>query len=285
MIRYPIRNPFQDLPMLTLLCLVTFSGCRKTQPGEAVLSYQEKYDQSYGTGQFGRYDLFLPEGRSRDTRVIILIHGGAWVGGVKEYCDSYAQRFAESGFAAVSMNYRLANDSVHYNEMLDDIDSMICCIRRHSDAWGIGNGRMALFGYSAGGHLALLYAYSADRQRNIGTVISLAGPTDIQDTLLWKTPGLYEDIRLMTGDSLPENWGHANPVCFTVETNPATLLIHGTTDSVVPVSQSIKLCHVLKATHARVKLRLFENETHYFPAGATEKFLEEAKHFLDETLK
>ena len=281
----PYRNSARYVILLCLLFLVTLSGCRKSTTTVENLPYQERYNQVYGADTLQQYDLFLPEGRDHQTEIILVIHGGGWISGTKEEWNYYAQRFCDFGFAAISMNYRLANDSIHYHEMLDDIDSMIMCVSRNIDKWGIGSGRIALFGYSAGGHLALLYSYSRDKERNISSVISLAGPTDLKDSLLWESPGLYDNIVLMTGDPDPADWFPANPVSYVSPANTATLLIHGTNDSIVPFSQSVKLNQLLTASFAPVKLLLLENETHFFSAAATEKFLNETKQFLDENSK
>ncbi|MEI6433809.1 MAG: alpha/beta hydrolase [Bacteroidota bacterium] len=274
---------FLSISFLFFLTLI--SGCRKSQtsvvdsPNVDSL-YKEKFDQAYGTDSLQTYDLYLPQGRSQQTKAIILIHGGGWVSGEKAYCKYYAVRFAGFGFAAISMNYRLANGSVHYEDMLDDIGSMIECVLKNARQWGISSSEIALFGYSAGGHLALLYSYSRNSDRKITSVISLAGPTDLQDSLLWHYPGLYDEIKLMTGDSSPENWEKATPIHYISSAIPSTFLIHGTIDSVVPFSQSVKLSQAMKNSFAHQKLLLMENQTHYFSPEATERMLVETNDFL-----
>jgi acetyl esterase/lipase len=280
-----ISNAAKYFPVFVLIFLLAYSGCQKNGPVNLPATCLEKFNLPYGTDSLQRYDLFLPQGRDQNTKMIIIIHGGGWVSGEKEYIDYYAWKFSEFGFAAVCMNYRLANSSVHYQEMLDDIAAMITCVSKNSTQWGIGTGKIALFGYSAGGHLALLYSYSRDKGRKVGSVVSLAGPTDIQDSLLWESPGFFEEIGLMAGNTSPVTWDLANPVHFIGATNPATMLIHGTNDSVVPVSQSLKLRSLLTLSRAPVKLLLLENETHYYSTEATKIFLDESRHFLDANMK
>jgi len=250
-----------------------------------ILPSLEKFDQPYGTSSRQKYDLFLPMGRDRNTRVILLLHGGGWVSGEKEYLDSYARLFAGMGYAAISMNYRLASDTIHYQAMLGDIGSMAGCIVQNRAAWGIGEGPLSLFGYSAGGHLALLYAYSGNTGQNISAVISLAGPTDIQDSLLWSTPALLAGIRLMAGDTLPSNWIGISPVHFVTPSAPPTFLIHGILDELVPLSQSLKLNHLLSLAHVKAKVLLLENQTHYPTNDAVLQVTTETAAFLNETLK
>ena len=249
---------------MLLFLLLVFAGCRKSGSEIEDSRYHEEYNLAYGSYSLQRYDLFLPGGRDQQTKMILLLHGGGWATGDKWDCGEYAKKFAEYGFAAASMNYRLANDSIHYPEMLADIDSMICCISENAGKWGIGGGRVALFGYSAGGHLALLYAYARDKGQKVGAVVSLAGPADLQDSTLWSNAALFGQIKLMTGDTVPANWSPANPARFISAADPPTFLIHGTNDGVVPASQSVRLSHLLRTSNGRVSLMLLENETHAF---------------------
>lgn len=283
------RNPFLRYTLypllLTLFFLIILTGCQKSKPETVVSAADSQYNQAYGADSLQQFDLFLPEGHGQKTKVVLLIHGGGWVGGDKWFCQDYARQFAAYGYAAVSMNYRLANDSIHCQEILADIDSMIGCITRNTGRWGVRNGQIALFGYSAGGHLALLYPYSTDPERHIGAVVSLAGPTDVLDSLLWQSPGLLDDIRLMTGDTVVSRWANTNPINFVSATVPATLLIHGINDEVVPVAQSMKLKQALDASSANSTLILMQNETHYYSLVAIDNFMAEAKKFLDANLK
>ncbi len=280
MLRNTTCYPLQKLFFVFLVFLVSLTGCRKSQVPGAEQPYQETSDLVYGNDSLQRYDLFLPQGRNLQTKIILLIHGGGWVSGSKQDCDYYAMKFAHLGFAAISMNYRLANDTIHCQEMLADIDSMIACISKNAGRWGIGSDHLSLFGYSAGGHLALLYSYSRNQNRKVTSVISIAGPTNVQDSLLWYNPWLYQDIKLMAGDTIPGNWTKVSPVDFISATNPPTLLIHGINDSLVPVSQSENLVSLLQTAGAPVKLLLLDHETHFFSAAATGLVIDETANFI-----
>ncbi len=281
-----VLNIFPVLGLL--LCIFAAPSC--THKAETVInaadsSYREIHDLAYGHLPQQTYDLFLPAGRSRQTAMVIVIHGGGWISGEKEYVDSYAKRFSDDGFAAISMNYRLASDSVHYPLMLEDIDSMIACVSQHAAGWGIGNGQVGLFGYSAGGHLALLYSYSIDRARSVSAVISLAGPTDVQDPRLWAVPWMFGELKLMEGDSITSTWGLASPVRWAGIASPPTFLIHGTLDSIVPVSQSVKLDSVLRSRNASVQLLLLPGQAHTYTWDAFETLMEKSKSYLNANLK
>ena len=284
MIRKLFGNAARFLPVFILMLLLASSGCQRSG-SNLPAAYQEQFNQPYGTDTLQQYNLFLPQGRDQSTGMVIVLHGGGWISGEKEYVDYYARRLCDFGFAAISMNYRLANRSVHYEEMLDDIAAMITCISKNATQWGIGNGKVALFGYSAGGHLALLYSYSRDKGDNVGSVVSLAGPTDLQDRVLWKSPGFFDEIGLMAGNTSPAAWDMANPVHFVSQARVSTMLIHGSSDTLVPAAQSLKLESLLAASKAPVKLLILENEFHSFSTEATKKFLDETRRFLDANMK
>ena len=40
-------------------------------------------DENYGNDSKQQYDIYLPQGRTIDTPVVILVHGGFWSGGDK----------------------------------------------------------------------------------------------------------------------------------------------------------------------------------------------------------
>ncbi|MBE7088320.1 MAG: hypothetical protein E7370_02185 [Clostridiales bacterium] len=63
----------------------------------------------------------------------------------------------------------------NYTDMLEDIGLAIDYLTNNADQYHINPEKIALMGYSAGGHLALLYAYSNPKQ--IKCVVSEAGPT------------------------------------------------------------------------------------------------------------
>ena len=89
----------------------------------------------------------------------------------------------------------------------------------------------------------------------------------------------------MAGNASPVTLALASPVHFMAATNPVTLLIHGTNDTVIPVNQSLKLKTMLEAAHVQVNIRLLKNENHFYSAEATRQLLDETNRFLDANLK
>ena len=95
----------------------------------------------------------------------------------------------DCNFIHVDMDYRLTDGNYNlgdatYVHMLADINSAINYLKNNSSVYHININSIALMGYSAGGHLALLYAYKAaaghtingTAMHDISLVISEAGP-------------------------------------------------------------------------------------------------------------
>ena len=99
------------LNLITVLFLggffVSLTSCFTPAPEGTVTHL----NQSYGPNSRNKLDMYLPELRDTTTETVLLIHGGAWVGGDKSNADLMNRRdvLLESGYAVASMNYRYAN--------------------------------------------------------------------------------------------------------------------------------------------------------------------------------
>ena len=151
-------------------------------------------DLPYGGRQVGKgaahesvaqtYDLYLPGNIGeidRSAPFYLFVHGGAWRHGSK--AGNRAKLFAEmaeQGFVVASMNYVLCNDKLGgahtFADMLADIDAMVSHLPSLAKAAGISIPRIAIGGSSAGGHLALLYAYDGANPSVLGLGLKHAVP-------------------------------------------------------------------------------------------------------------
>ncbi|NYF59935.1 alpha/beta hydrolase [Micromonospora purpureochromogenes] len=103
--------------------------------------------------------------------VVLYAHGGGWVMGSVDTHDGLCRHLAaESGWAVLSVDYRLAPE-YPYPAAVDDMARALTWLRGPGAArHGLDPGRIAVAGDSAGGHLA---AVTARRARDAG--IRLAG--------------------------------------------------------------------------------------------------------------
>lgn len=111
-----------------------------------------------------RMDICLPRrlDASHGNGVILFLHGGSWIRGTRAFEMHNCKRYAKKGYIAAAMDYTLHTEEapVTMERMLDDIDDAVETIKALSERKGWNVAQMAISGNSAGGQLALLYAYS-----------------------------------------------------------------------------------------------------------------------------
>src|SRR5438132_14041569 len=116
-----------------------------------------------GPSKRWRLDLAMkkaPHGKPRPA--VVVIHGGGWLEGDR---SSFASRkhgvpgniedFAELGFVAVTINYRLSGEAP-FPAALEDCKCAVRWLRAHAGKYNVDPKRIGAYGNSAGGHLALL---------------------------------------------------------------------------------------------------------------------------------
>ena len=241
--------------LLLGLFLPGFSSCSPAPEYKA-------YNLQYGPAGNNTLDVYLPRGRDKHTPVLIFLHGGAWIAGDKAAWNDLQDSLLQRGIASINMNYRYADSTIHYPQLIEDIDKAIDFCEAKRKEWRMPGHRYVIGGHSAGGHLALLYGYRYDRLGRVAAVITAAGPTDLTDTgwlnYTEKDSMVITGIQQMTGaeyqagQPLPQSYKEASPR-FHIHRVP-TLLLHGNEDSVVFYTQSQLLAQTLASAKVPYKL-------------------------------
>ena len=107
-------------------------------------------------------------------------------------------------------------------------------MKANSRAFDGDPGRLAFFGTSSGGQLALMAAY---RLQGVKAVVSWSGPTDL---VSWPS----NPVKTLLGCKkvwCPDHAHDASPIFFATVSSPPTFLAHSTGDKTVPFSQSVEL--------------------------------------------
>lgn len=130
-------------------------------------------------------DLFKPSSPTGALPVIIFLHGGGWSGGTRTTGPDFGRFFAQDGFAMVSIDYRLV-PGITFPANLEDVKTAIRWVRANAAAHGLDGARIALWGTSAGGHLAALAGLTPagqfegednrDRSSAVACVLDAYGP-------------------------------------------------------------------------------------------------------------
>jgi acetyl esterase/lipase len=144
------------------------------------------------TGKLLLADLWLPPaGMAHSGLGVIYVHGGAWRLGEKDKGTGWLlRRLASQGHVIMDIDYTLAPDS-DVPGMVQDVKRAVIWLKRNAAEYGVDAGRVVLMGGSAGGHLALLAAYTPNDptlqpdgsavDTSLRGVVSFYGPADFVD--------------------------------------------------------------------------------------------------------
>lgn len=214
---------------------------------------------SYGNNPALKMDLQLPNNRSTNTKLIILIHGGGWNAGDKNDLAFFATGWKARGFAVANINYRLSPQSTdNYKMQLDDIDAAVKFLNSNAQYYGYGSS-FYMIGHSAGAHLSLSYAYTRNANKKIKAVGGMATPTDlVAGAGLPLTTQLITDyLGVPLNASSEARYKLCSPFYQASNSSVPTILFQGDLDFFVPKDQSISLSNKLTSLGVSNKLIVF----------------------------
>jgi acetyl esterase/lipase len=212
-------------------------------------------------GQPLRLDLARPRGPGPHP-LVVLIHGGGWSGGDKGAHHADMLLLAGQGYAAASVNYRLAAAPRNvFPAAVEDVRCAVRFLRSRAGEYGLDPSRVAAVGSSAGAHLAAMLGTAAGvpgldgacpvsgPSPEVGAVVAVAGPHDIRTAgaLDASQRWMVENFLGARPEDQPARALLASPAVHAHPGAPPFLLVHGTADDVVPVRQSRSMRDTLRA--------------------------------------
>lgn len=214
---------------------------------------------------------------------LISVHGGRWRAGNRTDASSIkVQQWAEFGFVAMSIDYRLVGGSPAPAPYLD----LRCAIRwmhAHAGDYGVDPERIYLIGQSAGGQMVSLAATLGDgpypksggwdgARSDVRAVVSVAAAYDVV-TLSWGN--LWTPV----GGDVQEARRLASPMTHVSATTRPLLVIHSDDDKSVPVQQAVDFVGKLKAAGATHRFVHYTDKGHM---GITDDVIRETRAFIAE---
>ncbi|TVS15851.1 MAG: alpha/beta hydrolase [Gammaproteobacteria bacterium] len=183
-------------------------------------------------------DLYLPAGNDRRPAVL-LIHGGGWRNGNPGQMAHLGRSLAGEGFVAYSAAYRFAPEHTHPAQV-EDVRQAMAWLARHER---VDPDRIAIWGYSAGAHLALMLGFGAEpdaadngRPRRPAAVVAGGSPTDFER---FEPNGrLLVNLVGAPRKDDPDGWRRASPIHWADGDSPPIYLYHGRLDRVVDIGHS-----------------------------------------------
>lgn len=160
--------------------------------------YGQRYqDIAYADRQHNTYDLYLPNDTEKNDSLalILYVHGGSWLGGEKEWHHGDCYAWVQKGYATATMNYSLlGEEGVSLLTMQDEIEACIRHIVGFAAEKGVHIRQMAIAGTSAGGHLAMMFAYNHTHPLPLRFGVIKVGPADFRILFPYNENAKAEDV-------------------------------------------------------------------------------------------
>lgn len=208
-------------------------------------------------------EVYRPDSQRDLHTAVILLHGGAWRFGSLADMAPYANILSGLGFLAIAAEYRLLGEAP-YPAQLDDVRSVIAWVRSHAQDLGIDPNKIALEGFSAGGHLALIAAGTmAERPTSaVAGVVAFFAPPRLDGPT---PPGVPSLAQGLFGPHASEAAIRAaSPIHQIGAGFPPTFLLGGMADFLVPPAATLELFHALVRVETQVDLHLYHGHLHEF---------------------
>jgi len=249
--------------------LILFSSCSKddviTPNNGAVTSL----DVAYGSDAKQKMDVYLPAERSADTtKVLIMIHGGAWSEGDKTdfaaYIDTMKRRLPN--YAIININYRLASASGNlFPTQENDVKAAVDFIISKRAEYKISD-KMVLLGASAGGHLALLQGYKNSSIKP-KAIVNFFGPSDMVDMYnnpasVFAPPSAIASLFGGTPATKAELYASSGPINYVSAQSSPTITLQGGVDPLVRPAQQTALQTKLNNAGVTNEYVFYPTESH-----------------------
>ncbi|QTN32386.1 alpha/beta hydrolase [Akkermansiaceae bacterium] len=222
-------------------------------------------------------DLYVPD--SAPAPAVLLIHGGGWNGRERRSdMAGIARLLAKRGYFVMNTTYRLTPEW-KFPAQADDIRLALRFMRENAADLNIDPGRIATFGYSAGGHLAALAGF--DKSNRIKAIVAGGAPSDLRFWPDGRLTGLLLGGPVKGNEAL---YRAASPVEHVERGGPPVFIYHGTADDLVPMEHPKALIAALERKGVPHETYWIEGRSHImahlFPAAAIRR----AAEFLDANL-
>jgi acetyl esterase/lipase len=207
-------------------------------------------------GKSLQLDIYQPKGMTKPAPLLVFIHGGGWRGGNRADYLVYLTHFASLGYVTATVSYRFLKEAP-YPACVEDILDARDFLYKNGEKYNFDPNRICLIGGSAGSHLAMLAAYGWKKKgsssetadisldiHKIKAVVEIYGPTDFTTEYARNHPTITGFLAHSYQEA-PQLYVEASPITYLSRNTPPTLILHGTSDMLVPISQAELLKHRL----------------------------------------
>jgi acetyl esterase/lipase len=252
-----------------------FSGASSTADIDPTTEVYARPD-----GQTLHADIYRPATQTEAAPAIVFVHGGAWRRGWRSMTPRWNEWLTGRGYVVVDIEYRL-DPPPTWRDATGDVKCAVGWVRRHAERLDVDPERLLLMGSSAGGHLALLAAYTAHDDRlppscavedgAVSAVIAFYPPADLVHSHVLADVASPLDGRAIlehltggTPATAPEAYHLASPVTHVDGDVPPTFLVQGGRDRLQSPIDTVALAERLSDAGVTNRLLWLEHAGHAF---------------------
>ncbi len=292
--------------LMALICFANYSSAQTTPKQtffpQGTMVYS---DVNYAGDTLKKHllDVYLPPVVKSKYPLMVWIHGGGWRMNDKyadmDYMTETLKGFINKGYAVASIDYRWST-TAPFPAQIRDCNQAVAFLCSHATQYKLDVDKIALIGFSAGGHLASLmgltnnsyikgfYADGKKPSFKIKLVLDFYGPSDMLALAGNLDKAAQHVITLLLGASAfdrPDLGKIASPLTYVDKNDPPFLIVQGEKDEAVNPSQSVELSLNLKLVGVKNELVIVPNAPHFGVMFDAEDIRNKVFAYLDEYMK
>jgi acetyl esterase/lipase len=286
-----------SLLLLTAALALTLTARAAEQPIPDDVTFERGVEFANPDNQHLQLDIARPKKADAALPAVICIHGGGFRAGKRESYDPLCVTLAQHGYVAATVTYRLA-PQYPFPAAVYDCKASVRWLRANAAKYGIDPQKIAVWGSSAGGHLAQFLGVTNGVEMFEGTenpgvsskvacVVNYYGPSDLTKSY-GKSVDAAEVLPLfLGGDLTTKRREHilASPLYWVTPIAAPTISLQGTDDKYVNYEQATWLVDRLKAAMVEVEFVTLPGAGHGFKGDDAKKAEAASIAFLDKHLK
>lgn len=208
-------------------------------------------------------DVYLPElsdemPNMKNKPAILILPGGGYSFCSDREAEPVAFEFMAKGYNVFILRYSLNENSL-FPTPLNDAILALKTIRSNSEKWHTYPDKVAVCGFSAGGHLAAALSTMSEEK---------------PDACILGYPCILEEIGRILANPVP---GLEREV---TKLTPPTFIVSASDDDVVPIENSIKYAQALSDNNVPFEMHIFSKGGHGFSISTEVVTIEERQGFV-----
>ena len=217
-------------------------------------------------------DIYKPAEVVEKRMAMIHIHGGGFTAGSKDGLADRVAPFVALGYVAIPVQYRLAGEA-KWPAQIEDVKAAIRWTRAHAESLAVDAEKIAVVGYSAGGHLALFAAGTGNRPEfegnngtpGVSTQVAVCCAYYPATEVRPRADGTANILLPAGSDEAAHRV--ASPLTYVAKGFPPTVIFHGTADVTIPLESSERLFKKFRDVQVPAEFHAFEGVPHAFDSN------------------